>query len=130
MRTLLLLPLLALAATADAAPLRDPAQPPALLRDPAQPPAAVQRAAQAQNRVRPASVGATLDTEAEAHLRASFDAADTAHRGTLSPGEARAGGFGWIANHFDAIDTRHAGRVSFDDVRRYLKARAASASTR
>jgi hypothetical protein len=120
MRTALLLPLLALAATVDAAPLRDPAQPPS----------AVQRAAQAQNRVRPASVGAALDTEAEAHLRASFDAADTAHRGTLSRTEAQAGGFGWIANHFDAIDTRHAGRVSFDDVRRYLKARDANAATR
>jgi hypothetical protein len=121
MRTALLLPLLALAAAAvDAAPLRDPAQPPS----------AVQRAAQAQNRVRPASVGATLDTEAESHLRASFDAADTAHRGTLSRAEAQAGGFGWIANHFDAIDTRHAGRVSFEDVRRYLKSRDANAATR
>ena len=112
MRTALLVSLLALAATVDAAPLRDPAQPPS----------AVRQAAQAQNRVRPASVGATLDNEAEAHLRASFDAADTAHRGTLSRAEAQAGGFGWIANHFDAIDTRRAGRVSFDDVRAYLKA--------
>ena len=120
MRTAPLLMLLALAAAVDAAPLRDPAQPPS----------AVQRAAQAQNRVRPASVGATLDTEAESHLRASFDAVDTAHRGTLSRAEAQAGGFGWIANHFDAIDMRHAGRVSFDDVRRYLKSRDANAATR
>lgn len=120
MRTALLVCLLALAATTVAV---------APLRDPAQPPSAVQRAAQAQNRVRPASVGATLDAEAEAHLRASFDAADTAHRGTLSRAEAQAGGFGWIAKHFDAIDTAHAGRVSFDDVRRYLKLRDASAAT-
>jgi len=120
MRIALLTSMLALATAAGAAPLRDPAQPPS----------AVQRAAQAQNRVRPASVGATLDTEAESHLRASFDAADTAHRGTLSRAEAQAGGFGWIANHFDAIDTRHAGRVSFDDVRRYLKSRDANAATR
>ena len=108
------------AAAAGAAPLLDPGRPPS----------AVQQAAQAQNRVRPASVGATLDAEAEAHLRASFDAADTAHRGTLTRAEARAGGFGWIANRFDAIDTRHAGRVSFDDVRRYLKTRDANAATR
>ena len=116
MRTAIVLSLLALAAAADAAPLRDPAQPPS----------AVQRAAQVQNRARAATVGATLDAESEAHLRASFDAADTAHRGTLSRAEAQAGGFGWIANHFDAIDTRHAGRVSFDDVRAYLKARDAA----
>jgi len=120
MRIALLTSMLALATAAGAAPLRDPAQPPS----------AVRQAAQAQNRVRPASVGATLDAEAEAHLRASFDAADTARHGTLSRDEARAGGFGWIADHFDAIDTRHAGRVSFDDVRRYLKSRAASAAIR
>jgi len=98
--------------------------------DPGAPPVATQRAAQAENRTRPASVGATLRSDAERHLRASFDAADTAHRGTLSRAEAQAGGFGWIANHFDAIDTRHAGRVSFDDVKRYLAARDAAAATR
>jgi Ca2+-binding EF-hand superfamily protein len=75
-------------------------------------------------------VGATLQSDAERHLRASFDAADTAHRGTLSAAEAQAGGFGWIANHFDAIDTRHAGRVSFDDVRRYLALRDAGSATK
>jgi hypothetical protein len=107
----LVLPLLAAATSASAAPRLDPGRPPA----------AAQQAAQAETRVRPASIGATLDSDAERHLRASFDAADTAHRGTLSRAEAQAGGFGWIANHFDAIDTQHAGRVSFDDVRRYLK---------
>ena len=96
--------------------------------DPGAPPASAQQAAQAENRVRPASVGAVLDSDAEQHLRDSFDAADTAHRGTLSRAEAQAGGFGWIASHFDAIDTRHAGRVSFDDVKRYLKSRGANSS--
>ena len=96
--------------------------------DPGAPPASAQQAAQAENRVRPASVGAVLDSDAEQHLRDSFDAADTAHRGTLSRAEAQAGGFGWIANHFDAIDTQHAGRVSFDDVRRYLKSRGTNST--
>src|SRR6202008_1641195 len=112
--------MLALATAATATPLRDPAQPPS----------AVRQAAPAQNRERRASVGAPLDAEAQAHLRASFDAADVAHRGTLSSDEARAGGFGWIANHFDAIDTGHAGLVSFDDGLRYLKPRDANAATR
>jgi hypothetical protein len=115
-RFVLLSVLLAATGAADATPHLDPGQPPA----------AAQQAALAENRMRPASVGATLDSEAEAHLRASFDAADVARRGTLSREEARAGGFGWIANHFDAIDTAHAGRVSFDDVRRYLRSRAAT----
>ena len=112
MRTALLPALLAAAMAAHATPHLDPGKPPA----------AAQQAAQAEGRTRQASVGATLDSDAMAHLRASFDAADTAHRGTLSRAEAQAGGFGWIANHFDAIDTRRAGRVSFDDVRAYLKA--------
>jgi len=98
--------------------------------DPGRPPAAARQAAQAEIRTRPASVGATLDGDAERLLRASFDAADAAHRGTLSRAEAQAGGFGWIANHFDAIDTRHAGRVSFDDVRRYLGSRRTGAATK
>ena len=98
--------------------------------DPGAPPLATQQAAAAENRARPASTGTTLQSDAERHLRASFDAADTAHRGTLSREEAQAGGFGWIANHFDAIDTRHAGRVSFDDVRRYLKLPGAGAATK
>jgi hypothetical protein len=97
--------------------------------DPGAPPLATRAAAQAENRTRPASVGAVLQSDAERHLQASFDAADTAHRGTLSRDEARAGGFGWIANHFDAIDTARAGRVSFDDVRRYLKLRDAGATS-
>ena len=98
--------------------------------DPGKPPASAQQAAQAETRMRPASVGATLDSDAERYLRASFEAADTAHRGTLSREEAQAGGFGWIATHFDAIDTRHAGRVSFDDVKRYLNLHHSGAATK
>ncbi len=120
MRTALVLSMLAAATVAHAAPRLDPGKPPA----------AAQQAAQAEVRTRPASVGAKLDSDAERHLRASFEAADTAHRGTLSRDEAQAGGFGWIANHFDAIDTRRAGRVSFDDVKRYLNARSAGAATK
>jgi len=124
MRTLAFLStLLALAAAQATPPL-----------DPGRPPAAQVEAAQAENRVRPASVGAALDADSTRLLRASFDAADAAHRGTLSREEAQAGGFGWVTQHFDAIDTRHAGRVSFDDVSRYYRsrqpARAASAATK
>ena len=118
--TTLLITLWAAATLAQAAPHLDPGAPPL----------ATQQAAQAESRTRPASVGATLQADAERHLRASFDAADSAHRGTLSREEAQAGGFGWIAQHFEAIDTRHAGRVSFDDVRRYLKLPDAGSTTK
>jgi len=121
MRTMLLIPtLLAAAALAQAEPHLDPGAPPQ----------AVQDAARAEARTRPASIGTGLQSDAERHLRASFDAADTAHLGTLTRDQAQAGGFGWIANHFDEIDTAHAGRVSFDDVRRYLKLRDAGAAKR
>jgi hypothetical protein len=120
MRTLLIFSILVAAAAARATPHLDPGRPPA----------SAQQAAHAEARTRPASIGATLDSDAERHLRASFEAADTAHRGTLSRDEAQAGGFGWIANHFDAIDARHAGRVSFDDVRRYLDSRNAGGATK
>ena len=120
MRNVLVLSALLAAAATQAAPFLDPGKPPA----------AAQQAAQAESRTRPASVGAALDSDALAHLRASFDAADVAHRGTLSRDEAQAGGFGWIANHFDAIDTQHAGRVSFDDVKRYLDSRNSGAAAK
>ena len=120
MRNVLVISALLAAAAAQAGPFLDPGRPPA----------AVQQAAQAEGRTRAASVGAALDSDALAHLRASFDAADTAHRGTLSRAEAQAGGFGWISNHFDAIDTAHAGRVSFDDVARYLAARRAGTAAK
>ena len=120
MRTLLIFSLLAATTAARATPHLDPGKPPA----------SAQQAAHAEARTRPASIGATLDSDAEGHLRASFEAADTAHHGTLSRDEAQAGGFAWIANHFDAIDTQHAGRVSFDDVKRYLNSRSAGGATK
>ena len=119
MRTLVFFTTLLAVAAAQAAPHLDPGRPPL----------AQQQAAQAENRVRPASVGATLDADSQRLLRASFDAADRAHRGTLTREEAQAGGFGWITNHFDAIDTAHAGRVSFDDVSRYYKSRLPAPAT-
>ena len=119
MRTLFLSSMLLVVATAQATPHLDPGKPPV----------AQQQAAQAENRVRPASVGAALDADSIRLLRASFDAADTAHRGTLSREEAQAGGFGWITNHFDAIDTAHAGRVSFDDVTRFYRSRLPAPAT-
>ena len=78
MRHALFFPALLIAMSAQAGPFLDPGRPPAATR----------QAAQAQARTRPASVGPVLDAEAVAHLRASFDAADTAHRGTLSREEA------------------------------------------
>jgi hypothetical protein len=105
-------------------PFRDPGTPPALRRS-----AAPEERARALAAVRtaPRASGAALDAQVERKLRASFDAADVHHRGALTAAEARAGGFGYVANHFDAIDERHAGEVTFDDLTRYLRRRRAAA---
>ncbi len=81
-------------------------------------------------RARPASAaapteGAVLRAQIEAKLRAGFDAADTKRAGTLTRGEARAAGLGYVADNFERIDRRRSGRVSFDDVKRYLRSQGA-----
>jgi len=101
------------AAAADAA-----AQVP--MRDPWVPPAARQAASAASTH------GAALNSQVERKLRSSFDAADADHDGSLTLAEARAGGFGMVAEHFERIDTRRSGRVSFEDVKRYLRGRGAT----
>ena len=70
--------------------------------------------------------GAALAAAVEAKLRATFEAADTAHSGTLSRDQAQHAGWGMVAAEFDRIDTRRTGRVSVDDILRYLRSRAAS----
>lgn len=69
------------------------------------------------------SEGDALRAQVEAKLKAAFDAAARPYGGTLSREQARASGFGFIANHFDAIDRRGAGRVGFEDYRDFLRAR-------
>jgi hypothetical protein len=91
-------------------PLRDPWLPP-LLRGQARP--------------IPRTRGEALRLQVESKLKQSFDAADKAHRGSITREEARAANLGYIAEHFDRIDTARAGRVTFEDVKRYLRSRGA-----
>ena len=90
------------------------------LRDPWVPPAA-RHAASA-----PTTQGAALNAQVEKKLRASFDAADADHDGTLTLDEARAARFGMVADHFDRIDAAKSGRVGFEDLKRYLRGRGAT----
>jgi len=71
----------------------------------------------------PPTQGAALRAQVERKLKQSFDAADVNRSGTLTREQARAGGLGFVVNHFDAIDRQRTGAVSFDDVKRYLKER-------
>lgn len=95
-----------------AEPLRDPWVPPGA-RGPAQTP----QAAELQ--------GPALRAQVERKLRASFDAADTERRGSITIGQAHAAHLGFVEENFAAIDEAHSGRVSFSDVARFLRARGA-----
>ena len=88
--------------------------------DPYLPPAARQQP------LRASPSGAALDAAVEAKLRATFDAADSARTGTLTREQAARAGWGSVVQDFEAIDTRRNGRVTFDEIRRYQRARAAS----
>jgi hypothetical protein len=90
------------------------------LRDPYVPPAVREHA-----RPSPETRGAALHAQVERKLRDSFDAADTQRQGSITREQARAARLGFVADNFDAIDAARSGRVSFDDVKRYLRARGA-----
>ena len=71
----------------------------------------------------PQTEGAALQTQVERKLRKSFDAADTAHAGAITREQARAAGLGVVANNFDRIDRTGSGKVTFEDVKQYLRER-------
>ncbi len=60
-------------------------------------------------------------------LKARFDAADADRDARLTQDEARAGGLGFVAQHFTDIDTAHRGSVSFDEVRKFVQSRRPAA---
>ena len=103
----------AAAITADAAtvetPMLDPWVPPALRKAAPRPPVD----------------GVELKALVERKLRASFDAADVAGAGSLTREQASAAGLGFVVKHFERIDAGGTGRVTFDDLKRYLRAQGA-----
>jgi hypothetical protein len=92
------------------APLRYPYVPPAVRE---------------QARPAPETRGNALRAQVERKLRGDFDAADTRRQGSITREQARAARLGFVAENFDAIDEAKNGRVTFDDVRRYLRSRGA-----
>ena len=94
------------------------------LRDPWVPPSS--RKALPQSAAQAPTQGAALRAQVEAKLKAGFDAADTDKSGTISREQARAAGLGYIVNNFAQIDASRSGRVSFDDLKRYLRRQGAN----
>jgi hypothetical protein len=89
--------------------------------DPWVPPAVRAKAAAARGAE--ASQGAALAREVDAKLKARFEGA-AGEGGLLTREQAAARGLGAIARDFEAIDRRGAGRISFEDYRQFLRARA------
>ena len=116
MKMVLVAALLAAAAAAHAgdghseAPLRDPWVPPS---------------ARMQPQAAPETRGEALREQVEHKLRKSFAGADKQGRGSITREEARAAGLGIVADNFEAIDESRRGRVSFEDFKRFLRARGA-----
>jgi hypothetical protein len=90
------------------------------LRDPWVPPAA-----RAQPRTHEETRGEALRGQVENKLRESFAAADTQGQGSITREQARAANLGVVADNFDAIDEARTGRVTFDDLKRFLRSRGA-----
>jgi hypothetical protein len=92
---------------------------PKVLLDPYVPPAS-RKASK-----RPPTAGKALQAQVEQKLKAAFDAADATGQGSLSLEEAREANLGFVLQHFETMDTRKAGRVTFDDLKCYLRTRGA-----
>ena len=92
---------------------------PAPLRDPYVPPASRASAPMPETR------GEALRSQVERKLRADFDAADIERKGSITRDQARAARLAVVHDNFDAIDGARKGRVTFEDYKRFLRARGA-----
>lgn len=70
--------------------------------------------------------GAALQAKVEEKLKAAFDAADRGREASLTREQAARAGWAMVVRDFDRIDTTRRGRVSFEDIRRYVRARDAA----
>ena len=73
----------------------------------------------------PETRGDALRAQVERKLQATFAAADAEGRGSITREQARAASFGLVADNFDQIDSAGTGRVSFEDLKRFLRQRGA-----
>jgi len=73
-----------------------------------------------------ATGGATLQEQALQKLQAKFSEADSNNSGAVTKAQAQQAGFGFVANNFEQIDVNHAGRVTFDNVKSFMRSNGAS----
>jgi len=69
----------------------------------------------------PPASGDALKAQILQKLQRDFERADVDHAGSVTQAQASRAGLGLVARHFDKIDTKHSGRVTFDQVRDFLR---------
>lgn len=89
--------------------------------DPVLPPALQRQAPSA-----PSPSGAALQAKVEEKLKAPFDAADVGRQQSLTREQAARAGWAMVVRDFDRIDTTRRGRVTFEDIRRHVRAGSAA----
>lgn len=67
------------------------------------------------------TTGQALRLQVERKLQRQFEAADTQGEGAITREQARQAGWGYLVNHFEQIDTAHSGKLSFAQVRQYMR---------
>ncbi|MFC5473921.1 EF-hand domain-containing protein [Paraherbaspirillum soli] len=74
----------------------------------------------------PAVARGSLQTQALQKLQAKFNEADTDSVGSVTKAQAQKAGFGFVANNFEQIDAGHTGRVTFENVKSFMRSNGAS----
>ncbi|KVE34079.1 hypothetical protein WS68_10815 [Burkholderia sp. TSV86] len=77
----------------------------------------------------PQAQGQALRDQVLENMKQRFDVAADPSTHLLSLSGAKRSGWGYIADHFSEIDRSGSGYVSFEDLKRYLKARKGAAFT-
>jgi hypothetical protein len=83
------------------------------------------RAIARKRAILPETRGPGLQAQALGKLQSQFDKADLDRTGRITQRQARQSGFGFVANHFDQIDTRRRGRISFGELKTFMRANGA-----
>lgn len=74
----------------------------------------------------PAVARGSLQTQALKKLETQFNAADSDSVGSVTKAQAQKSGFGFVANNFEQIDVNHTGRVTFENVKNFMRANGAT----
>ncbi|AIY42166.1 hypothetical protein LT85_3008 [Collimonas arenae] len=120
------LPALAQAPAADMQSATTSRQGMAQLGDPYVPPRVKAAARAAALGPSTTTTGVSVQDRALKKLQTKFNEADTDGTGSVTKSQAQKAGFGFVANNFEQIDVGHAGRVTFENVKSFMRSNGAA----